>query len=103
MVYLLGAYQYDFDEDNDPKPESATIGIVDDLRGLGANVFTETEWDIEGTAANYNKHVKYTTAHETFHLWNARHSDGGYEQDYGQVASNLSDKSVNRIRNTTKP
>jgi len=103
VVYLLGAYQYDFDEDNDPKPESATLGIVDDLRGLGANVFTETEWDLEGTAANYNKHVKYTTAHETFHLWNARHSDGGYEQDYGQVASNLSDKSVNRIRNTTKP
>lgn len=103
VVYLLGAYQYDFDEDNDPGPESATLGIVDDLRGLGANVFTEAEWDLEGTAANYNKHVKYTTAHETFHLWNARHSDGGYEQDYGQVASNLSDKSVNRIRNTTKP
>lgn len=71
-VYLLGAYQYIATEDNDPDTEGATAGIVDDINGIGANVFLESCQEYSFLS---EKFFGVIAAHEIGHLFNGKHTD----------------------------
>ncbi len=75
-VYLLGAYQYVVERDADGRNESATLGIVDDINGLGANVFAESLAEFAPkplcTSAT-------TAAHEVGHLFFGSHGRHGFD------------------------
>ena len=100
-VYLLTAYQYDYDEDADPGTEGLTLGIVDGIRGQGASVFHETIH--ETPKAERPDLRKYVPAHEIFHLWGALHEDGGFIKSAAHMHEDLSHQSVSRIRSTVLP
>ncbi len=92
-VYLFGAYQPDIEEDGDPVIETAlfgaVLGRVDDLKGVGANVFVEVQKEISEAQKSI------TEAHEIGHLFNGEHSDGAIMNNEGE---SFSDITLNKIR-----
>lgn len=111
-VYLLGAYQYVTERDNDPNSANVpfTLGIVDAVTGFtgegsGALIFSELHRPSE--FAGYSpsptdlSSMAVTVAHEVGHLFSCRHGDGGLMGDdlFGNPVSNqLSPLMVRRIR-----
>ncbi len=102
-VYLLGAYQAWTNEDADPSTEAATLGIVDNINGQGANVFNEVlrSPEIAITAVVNNA---ATTGHEIGHLFNGLHGDGGLmAQSTSRTSITFSDITLNSIRSINHP
>ena len=106
VIYLLGAYQYDYDEDGDPdneaRPYLPTQGIVDAIRGKGANIFIEVHNE-SCFNPNNREEEKDTVVHETGHLFGALERDEGIMGGIGSFPRNFSAKSLKKIRNTIKP
>jgi hypothetical protein len=79
-VYILGAYQFDTDQDNDPggNLKKLVLGTVDALNGMGVSLFHEAVAD----AARSKDHVDQNctdavlAVHELGHLFRGVHSDG---------------------------
>jgi hypothetical protein len=101
-VYILGAYQTAPQADNDPKKEFTTLGIVDALGGIGANVFNEVISQHESTVdASHSRYI--TAVHEIGHLLGLPHEDLGIMSP-GDVRTGqakdlvFSDKSLARLR-----
>lgn len=107
-VYLLGAYQYITDEDNDPDGEGATLGIVDDIgpNGVGASVFKEVVRPEETTSFIPGvSNDAVTSAHEIGHLLGGEHGDGGLMGGVkgGVSSAAFSDVTISKIRKLPHP
>jgi hypothetical protein len=76
-VYVRGAFEHTTDSDFDPNSEGATLGIVDNINGEGANIYLEVLQSGEFTAdPALGKSEAYTVAHEIGHLFGGLHTDG---------------------------
>lgn len=101
VVYALGAYQDETVADADPNSEDAWFGCVDEIRGLGASVFSETMWDRIPDAGLWQTKWERVLTHELGHLWGAEHEDGGIMEWTGYPY--FTAESLARIRSTKLP
>ena len=79
-VYVLGSYQPETDEDNDPdnSGKKVTVGRADSINGQGAAIFTEVIADLRREFGDtFGCSSRATVAHEIGHLFNGMHKDGG--------------------------
>ena len=104
-VYLLGAYQYSYDNDCDPDLDMGTAGVAE-IRGMGASVFSEPllEW-APGSGLDLGSLSRWTAAHEVGHIWGGRHADGGLMYDPGgeHGGMHFTPESISRLRMTETP
>lgn len=107
-VYILGAYQFDTDQDNDPGGtlKKLVLGTVDALNGMGVSLFQEAVAD----AARSKDHVDQNctdavlTVHEMGHLFNGVHPDGGImESGCSSMTTAFSIKTIATIRAIDHP
>jgi hypothetical protein len=119
-VYLLGAYQgvpkEDADPDTEPCPDPGrqgicpTFGVVDDINGQGASVFSETIADLQRYEARRRRVFpagcsnKAVAAHEIGHLFRGLHDDGGLMSSPCNNATSLfSESTIKKIREIMHP
>lgn len=101
-VYLLGAYQMQSEEDDDPESEGGTLGQVDEIHGQGASVFIETARDVSSVGGGCIEPI--TTSHEIGHLFSLVHGDGGQmTSPCNGGTANFTNASLMRIRNLDHP
>jgi hypothetical protein len=94
-AYLLGAYQYTLEYDNDPETEPQYVGITDQLNGQGSVVFLESNGVKECFGSIEFCSIPGTSAHEIGHLLNADEGDGGIMDSVSLI---FSPTSINKIR-----
>jgi hypothetical protein len=109
-VWLFGAYQLE-NSTGDPDIPPITWGMVDDINGAGATVFTEanrpTEYALTSNPTTRPVAKRFTVAHELGHLFYGLHEDfdnpitpdAGLMAQTGLRSSPLfSDTTINKIR-----
>lgn len=99
-AYLLGAYQYTVEFDNDPESELLYAGISDDQNGQGSVVFWEPHGAKECLSTPAACSVPGSAAHEIGHLLNADDGDG---EIMDSVSLIFSPTSLNKIRSVPHP
>lgn len=116
-VWLFGAYQdienvnIDLNSDGDPGESAGTFGVVDNINGEGASIFTEllrpNEYTSLPTPTTRPVGKRFTVAHEIGHLFFGLHEDWDdpATQNAGLMAQSglrqsplFTDTTINKIR-----